>query len=71
MMNAQEIIATVVLCAGCCLLLSAIGLAVGWSQTLGEAVADWLSLSVTTSAVVMAWTWMDKRKNKNNKNDRK
>lgn len=70
-MNAKEIVATVVLCAGGCLLLSAIGLLVGWSQTIGEAVADWLSLSATTSAVVVAWTWMDKRKNKNNIKDRK
>lgn len=67
MMSANEIVATVVLCAGCCLLLSAIGLLVGWSHTFGEAVADWLSLSVTTTALVIAWTWLDKRKNKNNK----
>jgi len=71
MMNAKEIVATVVLCAVGCLLLSAIGLLAGWTETVGEAATDWLSLSVTTSAVVIVWTWMDKRKKNDNKNNRK
>lgn len=66
-MTKTEIIATVVLCTLGCLLLSALGWLMGWTDSLQEAAYDWATLSVATSAVVVIWTYRDKRKkNKDN-----
>lgn len=61
-MTTTETIAIIIICTLCSLVMAAIGMLIGHTEGLGDMVVDWLQLSVTTSAVGLFWTWMDRRK---------
>lgn len=67
-MNKEEVIGIVVFSAIGCLLLEAVGWLFGWTDSIGKAANEWLSLTFTTSVIAIGWTWWDYRRKKENKN---
>lgn len=61
-MTKTETIAIIIICTLSSLALAAVAMLIGHTKELGDMVADWLQMSVTTSALILFWTWTDRRK---------
>ena len=57
-MKTGEVIGTVVACTVGCAIIEGVGYAVGWTDAVGEALANWVAYSVFTSvAVILLTVW--------------